>query len=81
MSGYQHATAMTKRNAEDVLSQVNEILKKYRAELDQEELDEKVETDGRETETEDRETDEGGWDEENEGEEAPTTKSFIQYSP
>ena len=79
VSGYQHATAYTtsmakRKNADDVLSQVKEILKKHRAQLDQEE-EEKVETD-----TEDRETDEGG-DEENEGEEAPTTKSFIQYSP
>ena len=81
VSGYQHATAyttrMTKRkHAEDVLSQVNEILKKYREELDQQEDEENVET-----ETEDRETDEGGGGEENEGEEAPTTKSYIQYSP
>ena len=80
MSGYQHATAYTtsmakRKNAEDVLSQVKEMLKKHRAQLDQEEAEEKVETD-----TEDRETDEGGG-EENEGDEAPTTKSYIQYSP
>ena len=65
VSGYQHATdyTMTKRkHAEDVLSQVIEILKKYQAQLDQEEED-KVDTDTEE------------------GEEAPTTKAYIQYSP
>ena len=80
MSGYEHATAYTtsmakRKNADDVLSQVKEMLKKHRAQLDQEEAEEKVETD-----TEDRETDEGGGGE-NEGGEAPTTQSYIQYSP
>jgi hypothetical protein len=79
-SGYQHATAYTtsmakRKNAEDVLSQVKELLKKHRAQLDQDEEDEKVEP-----ATADREPDAGGG-EENEGEEAPTTKSSIQYSP
>jgi hypothetical protein len=53
---------MVKRNAYDDLYQVNKILKKYRAQLDQDEED-KVDTDTEE------------------GEEAPTTKSYIQYSP
>jgi len=65
VSGYQHATActtsMVKRNADDDLAQVNKILKKYRAQLDQEAEDVDTETE--------------------EGEEAPTTKTYIQYSP
>jgi hypothetical protein len=42
---------MTKRNADDVLSQVNKILKKYLAQLDQEEED-KVDTETEEVEEE-----------------------------
>jgi hypothetical protein len=53
---------MVQRNAYDDLYQVNKILKKYRAQLDQDEED-KVDTDTEE------------------GEEAPTTKAYIQYFP
>ena len=48
MSGYQHATACTtsmpKRNVDDVLFRVDEILKKYKADMDMAMAEETVKT-------------------------------------